>query len=443
METPIVSRGPVPPPDAATGAGRLEAARRLPPGLAFWLLAGILGVLMFAASAPSPLYVVYQAEWGFSALVLTSVFGVYALVLLATLLVAGSVSDHVGRRPALLVALGIQLASMLLFAAADGVAWLYAARALQGAATGLATGTISAALLDLQPPHRQRLGALVGSATPSVGLAIGALGSGLLVEYGPAPTRLVFCLLAGLVVVSVLLARAMPEPVLRDPTWRRSLRPSIGVPRETRAVFAATVPAVIACWSLGGLYMSLGPSIAVTQLHTDNHLVGGLVVVALAGAGGIATIAGRDLRPRTGMLGGTALLVAGTAVGLAGLHAGSSFVFFTGSVVAGAGFGPSFTGVFRILAAAAPPARRAALLSASYLVSYLAFSVPAIAAGLATTEIGLRRTTNAYGAAVILLGLAAIVAMSLLERRTQAAGRPAIQAESPGRPANGSPSKPA
>jgi MFS family permease len=444
MEGRTVTRGSLRGTSATPDGAVARVAGRLPPGVSFWLLAGVLGVLMFAASAPSPLYVVYQAEWGFSALVLTCVFGVYALVLLATLLVAGSVSDHVGRRPALLAALAVQLASMLLFATAGGVGSVFAARALQGAATGLATGTISAALLDLQPARNQRLGALVGSATPSFGLAAGALGAGLLVEYGPAPTRLVFWLLAALVIVAAGLVVAMPEPVVHDPRWRRALRPRIGVPRETRGVFAATVPAVIACWSLGGLYMSLGPSIAIAQLHTRNHVVGGLVVFALAGAGGVATVAGRNLEPRAGMLGGASLLVAGTAVGLAALHAGSTVLFFAGSVVAGIGFGPAFTGAFRILAAAAPPGRRAALLSASYLVSYLAFSVPAIAAGLATSRIGLRRTTDAYGVAVIALAAAAIVAMVLRERRPQpSAGRPAIQAESPGRPSNGSPSKPA
>ncbi len=99
---------------------------------AFWLLALTLGLLLFASSAPSPLYVVYQSSWGFSAITLTSVFAVYALALLATLIAAGSLSDHVGRRPALLVALAIEMVGMLLFAEARNVEWLFAARTLQG-----------------------------------------------------------------------------------------------------------------------------------------------------------------------------------------------------------------------------------------------------------------------------------------------------------------------
>jgi MFS family permease len=168
---------------------RSVARPRLGHRAAFWLLALTLGLLLFASSAPSPLYVVYQSSWGFSAITLTSVFAAYALALLATLITAGSLSDHVGRRPALLVALGIEMVGMLLFAEARNVEWLFAARILQGVATGVAMGAISAALLDLQPDDNPRLGALMGVAAPLSGLAAGALVSGFLVQYAPEPTR--------------------------------------------------------------------------------------------------------------------------------------------------------------------------------------------------------------------------------------------------------------
>src|SRR3954466_3433351 len=162
---------------------------------AFWTLAGILGALLFASSVPSPLYVVYQGEWHFSAITLTGVFAVYAIALLAALLVVGSISDHVGRRPTLIAALAVEIVAMLAFAGADGVGWLFAARTLQGIATGTAMGAISAALLDLQPADRPALGALMGAVSPLSGLAFGALAAGLLVDYGPDPTRFVFWIL--------------------------------------------------------------------------------------------------------------------------------------------------------------------------------------------------------------------------------------------------------
>ena len=116
---------------------------------------------------------------------------------------------------------------MLLFAEARSVLWLFAARILQGIATGIATAAISAALIDLQPPRNPRLGALLAAAAPMGGLAAGALGSGLLVEYAPEPTRLVYWLLLGGV-------RARGAARLRDSrdgrsagrTWAQSLRPT-------------------------------------------------------------------------------------------------------------------------------------------------------------------------------------------------------------------------
>ncbi len=215
---------------------------------AFWLLALTLAALLFASSAPSPLYVVYQSEWDFSAITLTAVFAVYALALLSALLVTGSISDHIGRRPTLFAALAIEILAMATFAAAGGVGWLFAARILQGVATGIAIGCISAALLDLQPPHRPWLGALTGVAAPMAGLATGALVTGLLVDYAPGPTGLIFWLMLGVFVLGVLVAVALPETVVKRPGWRASMRPRLGVPPHVRGPFVAALPTMAATW---------------------------------------------------------------------------------------------------------------------------------------------------------------------------------------------------
>src|SRR5258706_410266 len=147
----------------------------------FWLLATLLALLSAASSTPSPLYAVYAARWHFSSITLTAIFGVYALALLAALLTTGRLSDHLGRRPLVL------LAGVLAFIAASGAGWLFTARILQGLGTGMAAGAISAWLVDLQPPDRLGLGSVVGSVAPISGLAAGTLGAGLLVQYGPDP----------------------------------------------------------------------------------------------------------------------------------------------------------------------------------------------------------------------------------------------------------------
>jgi MFS family permease len=382
---------------------------------AFWSLALILALLLFASSAPSPLYVVYQAEFGFSSLTLTSVFAVYAIALLASLLVAGSVSDHVGRRPTLLVALVIEIAGMLAFAEAQSVVWLFAARTLQGVATGVAMGAISAALLDLAPADKPRLGPLLGVASPLGGLAAGALVAGLLVQYGPAPTRLVFWLLFGVFAVAILVAAAMPETVRRDGPWAHTLRPSVAVPGPLRVAFVATIPTLMASWALGGLILSLGPSLTAGVLGNTSHVAGGLPIFIMAGISSLASVWLRDTHARSTARGGLAALIAGVAITLAGLNGGSLALFLVGSAVAGLGFGPAFAGAFRALSSLAPVHERAGLVSAILVVSYLAFSLPAVAAGFAVTRFGLHDTADVYGAALIVVAAAALALSGRLQ----------------------------
>jgi predicted MFS family arabinose efflux permease len=396
---------------------RTVSARRLSSTAAFWTLATTLAFLFFASGAPSPLYVVYQTEWHFSALTLTSVFAVYVLALMIALVFAGSLSDRIGRRPVLLIALPVQIVGMALFAVAHDVDLLFAGRIVQGVATGVATGAISASLIDLQPRSRPALGALISSAAPLLGLAAGALGAGLLVEYAPAPMRLVYWLLVGVFALAVLAVAAMPEPVQTRGGWAGALRPRIGVPREVRGTFVAVAPIMVATWALAGLYLSLGPSLAASLLHSTSHVTGGLVIVALAATGSIASIAARSRPSEHAMIGGAVLLAIGVGLTLLGLNEGSSTLFFVGSVVAGTGFGPGFSGAFKTITVLAPPAGRAGLIAAIYVLAYLGLSLPAIAAGIAVAHQGLLHTTNVYGIAVVVLAVWAAVVSLLRHRR--------------------------
>src|SRR6266851_4273466 len=151
-----------------------EHSRRTAPprAAAFWLVAGVLCLLFFAAGTPSPLYGIYRAQLRFSATTLTAVFAIYAVVLLLTLLVFGSVSDYLGRRRVILAALTVTAGACAVFLAARGVGMLFAARALQGVAVGAATGALGAALIDLQP-EGSGLAPLITTAAPTLGLGAG------------------------------------------------------------------------------------------------------------------------------------------------------------------------------------------------------------------------------------------------------------------------------
>ncbi len=384
----------------------------------------ILASFLLASSAPSPLYVVYQQRWDFSEIILTSVFAVYALALLASLVVAGSVSDHVGRRPTLVVALAIEIAAMLAFAEAHSVAWLFAARILQGVATGIAMGAISAALLDLQGDDNSRLGAVLGVAAPMTGLAAGALGTGLLVQFGPDPTSLVYWLLFGAFAVAIPFVLAIPETVPRESNWAASLQPRIAVPEPLRVAFVATIPCIAATWALGGLVLSLGPSLTAGVLGDSSHVVGGLPIFIMAGISAIASVRLRDAHARSTARGGLAALIVGVAMILVALAAGSTGLFMLGAGVVGLGFGPAFAGAFRALSTQAPLDQRAGFVSAIFAVSYLAFSLPAVAAGVAVTQLGLHETANIFCAALIGTAALALALSGKLQDPQSSAGRP-------------------
>src|SRR3954470_18110032 len=234
--------------------------------------------MLAASGVPSPLYRVYSAEFGFGPGVLTTIFAIYAFALLASLLVVGGLSDHVGRRPVIATALALEAVAMGLFLAADGVGWLLVARIVQGLATGALTSALGAWLLDLQRRDRP-LAAFINAAAPGIGLSVGAVGAGLLVQLVPAPTEWAFGVLTAVFVLAVPgVLLLLPETSPRVPGARASLRPRVEVPPRHRRPFLVALLVLVATWALGGLYASLGPSLVAEVFGVDNHLVGGLLI---------------------------------------------------------------------------------------------------------------------------------------------------------------------
>lgn len=383
----------------------------------FWALSAILALYLAASAAPTPLYVVYQEEWGFSATTLTLIFALYVFGLLATLLVCGRLSDHVGRRPVIAAAIGLELVAMLLFVVADGVPALGAARVVQGVATGLAVTALGAALVDLNPPENPSLAGVVSGFAPIAGLAFGALVAGALVEYGPWSTSLVYLLILAGLVGAALVAWRMPETGPRRPGALASLRPQLGVPPRLRTDILALVPILIASWGLGGLYLSLGPSVAAQIFDLPNHVIGGLVVTLLCGTGAVTIVRLRASELSRTLMLSAGFLAAGLAVTLLGLIVESVVIAALGTLVAGVGFGASARGTFGTIANIALPEERGGLFAVFYVISYLAFSLPALAAGLASTEAGLRPTAIVYAAAALVLSLLAALAQRRLTIR--------------------------
>jgi MFS family permease len=379
---------------------------RLSRPIAFAAIAAIFVIFAAAASAPTPLYVVYQKEWGFPTSTLTLVFAVYVFGLIGSLLVLGGLSDHIGRRPVLGAAIALEAVAFVLFFVAGGVTVLLVARVAQG----IAFSTLGATLVDLNPPHSPGRAGLVNGVAPISGLAIGALGCGALVQYAPAPTHLVFAVLfVGMVFAGVAIART-PESSGRRPGAIASLIPILGIPARLRPDVFALLPIIVASWALGGLYLSLGPSVAASLFGLRNHLIGGLVVSLLCGAGALTAFMLRTW-PTSRVLAIAAILLSGgTGLTLVGIEGRVVALAAVGTIIAGVGFGASALASFGTLARIATPGERSELLAVALVMAYLAFSLPAIAAGFATTLFGLHATTVVYSLGIVALGLIALAA---------------------------------
>jgi hypothetical protein len=374
-------------------------------------------VFLRASSAPTPLYHLYQQAWGFSSALLTVIFAVYALSLLATLLVFGSLSDYLGRRPVIFIGLLLESVSMLLFIAATDVSWLIVARVLQGVATGIATSALGAAMLDSDAQQ----GPLLNSITPMFGMALGALGTGALVAYAPLPMALAYSvLLAAFVGQAVYLLR-VAETVTPQPGVLKTLRPKLAVPAQARGTLLLVLPADIAAWALGGFFLSLSPSLLAAATGSTSVLNGGFAVAALTLSGALSIHQLRLRAPRLALRVGCSFLAIGVSVILAAVNLGWLWLFFTGAVVAGVGFGASFLGALRLLLPLAHAHERGALMAAFLALSYLAFCIPALIAGVSIKTAGLVATTNVYGGVVVLLAVSALAGLWVQQGQARAA----------------------
>jgi MFS family permease len=373
--------------------------------------------MTFSASgaAPTPLYHQYQESFGLTPFAITIIFAAYVLSLLAALLTVGSLSDYIGRRPAILAALILNVVSMAMFMMADSAATLIAARALQGFATGLATATLGAAILD----NDRSRGPVLNSVTAFIGLSVGSLGGAILVTYAPEPRQLVYAVLLALSAAEAVVLWSMPETAIPQAGALASLRPHVRIPPQARGVLMRLTPVTIASWALGGFYFSLMPALVRVATGVTVPVVGGLVVSALTLSGAFSVLALCTVAPARMLNRGIIALPIGVAVTLAGVHEQVVWLMLLGTVVAGVGFGAAFSGTMRTVLPLAKTDERAGLISAFYVEGYLAFSLPAVLTGFAVPMVGLTTAAYVYGSAVIVMALASMIAVGFSRRRVR------------------------
>jgi len=391
--------------DALAPGSRSSARALTPAAMTLFSFAGAM-LLAASSSAVTPLYHLYQASMHLTPFWITIVFSSYVASLLTALLTVGGLSDYVGRRPVILAALLLNALAMILFSEAQNVGQLILARAVQGLSVGVGTTALGAAILDT---NRVR-GPLLNSVTAFLGLTAGTLGAAALITFASDPLHRVYEVLLALTALMIVLLYVMPESSLRKIGALASLRPQVRVPPQSRAVLARLTPANVAAWALGGLYLSLMPTVVATAMDVASPWVGGVVVAALMLTAAIAVATFHDWPVPRLILMSTGTLGLGVAVSMIGIEQQQVAALLAGTMIAGVGFGSTFSGTLRALLPTAEPHQRAGLLSAFYLQSYLAFSVPAVVAGLSVPHIGLSTTAYFYGTVIIVLAFISMMA---------------------------------
>ncbi|VXA98877.1 Predicted arabinose efflux permease, MFS family [Arthrobacter sp. 9V] len=384
-------------------------------------LSVVFAAFFFAAGAPTPLLSLRQQEWGFSAATLSIAFSMYAIGLLAALLIGGSLSDHLGRRPVMIIALYGELLSMAIFILAPNILWVIAARALQGLATGLATSAFNAAITEHAPSHRKKLAGGLTGASVAGGLGIGALVTGAAVQFTPDANTLIFAILAAVMIIALVYVSFTAETVTPRPGAFRSLVPRLGLPASIRPEFAAGLPIHIAGWMFPALFLGLSPALLRLQFGLEGGLIAGFTAFLGPFSAAAAGFYFTRHPARHSTLAGAALILAGIVVVLVGISTPWLPAIWIGAVLGGIGFGGSFGGQLRLMTPLVEPHQRAGVFASIYTAAYLAFSIPVVIAGLLVPAWGLVPTLEAYAATLLAFAALGAAIQGLRLRRDAAA----------------------
>jgi MFS family permease len=379
---------------------------------AFALLAYAFAAIMVGTTLPTPMYELYAERMHFTLLTTTVVYAMYAAGVLFALLAFGRWSDAIGRRPVLLAGVGFALTSAVIFLVADSVPVLLIGRVLSGLSAGIFTGTATAAVIEAAPPNWRSRAAAVATVANMGGLGGGPLLAGVLVQYAPLPLHLSFIVHIVVATLAAVAVWVAPETSPRSGTIGVQ---RLSVPAEVRPVFTTAATAAFAGFTVTGLFASVAPAFVTNVVGIHNHAVAGAIAGSIFFASAAAQLAAGRIPPPRAVALGCAILVVGMAILAVALYFSSLAGLIAAAVIAGIGQGISFSRGLAAVADRTPPARRAEVSSAYFVVAYVGISLPVVGEGLAAQHWGLRTAGVSFAVAVAILALVCLVAILVQE----------------------------
>lgn len=372
-------------------------------------VAAMIAALFAGSTALTPLYVIYREAFGFSQVTLTLVYAIYVVGNLAALLLFGRVSDVVGRRPAVLIAVAVTVASAALFLFARSLASLEIARVLSGLGIGVGVGSGTAWLSELVATEDKTFASMIATGTNFVGLGIGALVAGLLAEYAPLPLRLTFIVyLAALGIVAVLIWHT-PETVRKPGRLADvSFRPRLGLPPEVRPHFVAPAVTGFGAMALVGFFAALAPGVLVRDLHIANHAAAGALFFELAVMAAVTIGLTGRLASRHAMLAALALMPPAVVLVVAAQWYGSLGIMLVATALCGIAAALGYRGSLQVVNQIAPPTRRAEIASVYFICCFCGNALPVVGIGVITTMAGATVASFAFAGMIVVFALTAI-----------------------------------
>jgi MFS family permease len=377
--------------------------------LAFFSAVFSLVVSFAAAAAPIPLYNIYRAEDGFTNAGISMAMVTYAVGTIAALLVLGRLSNHVGRRFAAIASLGLILLGCVMLLEVRDIGTLLTGRFLLGVGTGLASSSLTSYIVDTAPGKPEWLASVASSQGPMLGLTVGAITSGALVQFGPWPRDLIYLVCIGSLLLSAALIAVSPETATPTAGAWRSLLPRVRVPFRVLHLLPVAAAVFLATWATGAFYQAFVPALVEEQLHTRSPLILGLVFAAYMTPSVLGAPIGGRLTSAAAQRLGMVIFLTGMVGIITAIAAGTLVLFIVATIVAGAGQGIAISAVTRGLLHGAVLADRAPIFSAIYLLCYSGAAFPSLISARLSRTYSLPQIILGYGAFAIVATLVTVL----------------------------------